>query len=774
MMRANIKRGIAVGLMAIMAVINPLQTMQPTGAAATGEPAVAKAAESDKAPYVGEVRLAVDKDAAKAKQILTDAGYEVIDQDLNEKAGSWWNDLKDQAVYMGIKRTDDESKAIRDMKTMNMLGKYSYSDLKKRMEQNKAEARVTYKKFKTAIGEYIKNYNAGDVAAVQSHNMLNVYKEDDSDKLVGDMFLDDPGEEDLLSMFAEGNTYNIVEIMKSLAFGVEEEADDGKTWIDRLSDTPSYSALVKKYAQKKYGQETVVGDQKEEIEKIISADLDETARALLANWQDVRGVFLDIEKAEEAVKNMSESEMTSEDEIIDMFAMYENVANASMVDYAKSVKYGKKTLYHYFIVPAENFEKNIRNLYPLAYALSQGQRALADVMRFTDLFQAAMMRTAVDEEGKKLEDEILEKTDPIVEGAEPVSVYEGVDRAMFADGAAMTSAATSNMTAVDKEKSLTDKVLYGAWIVSGFAALGSLVVAGVLKGLSSWLHDSGMKMVPNYDVSIKSLDDAEKLKAKIGSERMLRSHRVNDTANFWIKCTLVLSAIFAVLSCVEYYMSKSDQYNHKQLPIPDVLVDFDNENDAGRYVTYHVVRWNRDRGDKDRADRADLNGDAAREWLALYTTTDKAMGDPILADGIVANVGDNSVPATAGEGTYAPLTMFGNKSVQNLVDTNYSYYDEVGGIWLWYQKGNTNSETVVDDTEDEDNEVAYAGSDDADKQDAQDETADAAASSGEAELTGSNIGGGSGVFIGIACGVTGLIAGLLIGFFIRRRKQPLS
>ena len=48
-MRANIKtnfkRGIAVGLIAIMAAVNPLQTLQPTGAAGTGAPAVAKAEE---------------------------------------------------------------------------------------------------------------------------------------------------------------------------------------------------------------------------------------------------------------------------------------------------------------------------------------------------------------------------------------------------------------------------------------------------------------------------------------------------------------------------------------------------------------------------------------------------------------------------------------------------------------------------------------------------------------------------------------------------------
>ena len=48
--KTNIKREIAVGLIAIMAAVGPMQTLQPTGAAGIGAPAVAKAAETDKAP----------------------------------------------------------------------------------------------------------------------------------------------------------------------------------------------------------------------------------------------------------------------------------------------------------------------------------------------------------------------------------------------------------------------------------------------------------------------------------------------------------------------------------------------------------------------------------------------------------------------------------------------------------------------------------------------------------------------------------------------------
>ena len=166
-----IKRGIAVGLIALMACVNPLQTLSPANGTSTGNidaltglPTEASAAEKSD-PYVGEVRLAVDKDAAKAKQILEDAGYEVIDQDLNEKAGSFWNKQGDQAVYLGFKRTADEDKAIRDMKTMNMCGKYSYSDLSKWVKNNRQTAKAKCEPLRIVCDEFKNSVKEGDLIA---------------------------------------------------------------------------------------------------------------------------------------------------------------------------------------------------------------------------------------------------------------------------------------------------------------------------------------------------------------------------------------------------------------------------------------------------------------------------------------------------------------------------------------------------------------------------------------------------------------------------------
>ena len=204
-MKSNIKRGIAVGLMAIVAFTTPLQTLQPTGVQIAKAATTAKAAESDKAPYVEEIRLSVEDDADDAKKALTDAGYEVIDQDLNQDAGSIWNKHGEEAVYMGFKRTADEKSAIRDMKVMNMLGKYSFSDLEEWVKKNRSDAKNKVAPIMTALEEYreLLSSDTNDVMAKKADELLKNMKEDDSGKTLSELFSGDCDEEALVRILVE-------------------------------------------------------------------------------------------------------------------------------------------------------------------------------------------------------------------------------------------------------------------------------------------------------------------------------------------------------------------------------------------------------------------------------------------------------------------------------------------------------------------------------------------------------------------------------------------
>ena len=245
---------------------------------------------------------------------------------------------------------------------------------------------------------------------------------------------------------------------------------------------------------------------------------------------------------------------------------------------------------------------------------------------------------------------------------------------------------------------------------------------------------------------------------------------------------IALSVVLAGLAIFEYYKVKKKENNVKQLPIPQSIVDFNVENDAGKYLTYNVVKWNlmRDEPDKKdfgRGDRADLNGDGGKQWLALYTSKDKVLGDPIIADSIIAKTGEKGGRDNPGT-SFVPLTMFGNSSIQNLVDEEYSYNDSVDGIWMWYAKGSEGSAAMKEIYEKDlhnltlDDEDVQDTEENAEEKDAGEEDGSDAASGDAVDTTGSNIGGGSIAIIVSAVALVGFIIVMIV--IINRKKRTVT
>ncbi len=57
-----------------------------------------------------------------------------------------------------------------------------------------------------------------------------------------------------------------------------------------------------------YGTETVTGSKKDEVEKAVAADLDDTARIILSNWGEIRKIFTDTEDAGAALEDFEADE----------------------------------------------------------------------------------------------------------------------------------------------------------------------------------------------------------------------------------------------------------------------------------------------------------------------------------------------------------------------------------------------------------------------------------------------------------------------------------
>ena len=85
-------------------------------------PTFASAAEG-KTQYISELFLSYGDTDDKAKQRLTDNGYTVLDQNMNEQAegGVSWLGLAStkRSVYLGYKTTANPDEAIRDMRDLN-------------------------------------------------------------------------------------------------------------------------------------------------------------------------------------------------------------------------------------------------------------------------------------------------------------------------------------------------------------------------------------------------------------------------------------------------------------------------------------------------------------------------------------------------------------------------------------------------------------------------------------------------------------------------------
>ena len=94
---------------------------------------------------------------------------------------------------------------------------------------------------KTMIEEYRTNYKNGLPTAIQAHDFMNTYKEDDSGKLFGDFMLD-VTDEDLVEALLQANGQSVLMLQEQLAYA----CDTGKnTWLDRMEQLGSYSNLRK-------------------------------------------------------------------------------------------------------------------------------------------------------------------------------------------------------------------------------------------------------------------------------------------------------------------------------------------------------------------------------------------------------------------------------------------------------------------------------------------------------------------------------------------------
>ncbi len=209
------------------------------------------------------------------------------------------------------------------------------------------------------------------------------------------------------------------------------------------------------------------------------------------------------------------------------------------------------------------------------------------------------------------------------------------------------------------------------------------------------------------------------------------------------------AAAFAFAGYEIYCMTKKDTVEFTHIPSNMVSRTY---GDEVNYVTYHATTTASD-------DTTDLHDKKGKGWQVIYTTTDKNIGDPILASSLrVLDQNTSSDPDEIG------LLDFDGSAPSNLTNKIYTGKD-MTPVYIFFKTG-TEPEEEVAEAEEEEEEVE----DDAatDETETPEEEAEAVAEDASAE---GSVFGGEGMIwiILIIVVVAGGAAGA--GVYFRKRKK---
>ena len=448
---------------------------------------VVQAAENSKDKYISEVYIAYGSSEEEAKKWLTDNGWEPVGSDLNKGNTSKASGYKDVASVMGIKRTNDPNKAVTDMAVMNMMGGYSFDDYKTILEEKKTDINEFIRTFIPVLEEYRANFNGegsegGKKRAQYAHDLLNKlydggngdeYAVNDTGLPLGDLFLSKTKAEytdeeyaalsedekkktaDLQQIILESTGPAVMFVEQALALATDKAKS---SWLDRAKNLTG-TALIKNIG-------TVIPSLKgkkltaSQAIQQLNAHFEDYAKILKDNYDGLREDIIWFEQYSEDNSLRYQADETEEEYNKRVQAYFDNLKEISETRYdEESARYATVTsyytvlkdvdyagawgdkLYDFFRDEAQTgCGAKLNNFLPLAASLSSGQRAAMDFLSLPTLIKL----------GSK-SDDVMKAEFPSISSVfkdsetgkelENISVYSGMNRAIFREGVALTSQA---------------------------------------------------------------------------------------------------------------------------------------------------------------------------------------------------------------------------------------------------------------------------------------------------------------------------------------------
>jgi hypothetical protein len=539
--------------------------------------------------------------------------------------------------------------------------------------------------FAESITEARTNYAAGHKGALAAYKIFGYFVEDDSGKTLADLFFGDnaPSKDLLKKIFLQGNSKIGNIIYNGLALAC---TDYGATtsWLAKLK------------TQDPYG----------EYDELLYSD---AADYMFDSFEEISEALCEyIEKGKPIVDSLEITDDMSLAEANDAIPT-EYAREMMLYDTLSDYTYNGKSLLEFFIQDPD--EIDTEEFYPLLAAMSAGQRAILKFVGLRDLIAFA----AGDAEGIECYEDLILGVFSDLDIKGDISVYYGVDRLLFENSVALTSAALGKFTCTGDnswygEKKLDSTTSIALRSIQGVAGL-AMIAMPIWK--KAGIETEGTEAALLKDTTLRSLQELHNVTNANGEasktyELLLNGNSENqelqaiyqtltdqiDTVTKFAldmvnsKITMVASTMMSVASGIMMIVDGiimvievCDSYHTDYSEIPGIMIDDVVTDTDSHYVNYYAVKDHT-------GESGDLNAWSAQRWNALYTTVDERAGDPIIASSFLVKLKSSDFPGDE----HGAVHYFGETAAANV--NRYQFKKTAPATYIFYERDHSLSMTA--------------------------------------------------------------------------------
>ena len=616
--------------------------------------------------YVKDVIIVTESEKINLSTTAAYQDYVVLSDPIKTFAA----DSGHESLYFAVKTTENPDEAITDIKAMNMNGDYSFDAYREYLDEVEAWASAKAATTMTALETFRKNYKAGTPNAIFAYNMMNYLAGDREEVPLGDFFVSDEYKSEhsiqVKNIVTKAN-YNTLTYFRQLLLVACAENTGEQNFVDKLRTHNNANDLIPDPEYSKYNtaaedlmysmvstRESLIAFHKADFEQV------DVGEYLSREYKKIEPILNDKSKAgTDEYKEAEEKEKTFK-------SIYTGMVISQLFgDVYYTDNNGVHTTLPDIFIKDPDAEKDEERLtadmlLPIVAQMNDGQRALCGC-GFDELVASVINDYNENSEYKESLEAIKEFWAEISE-KELVSVYAGVDLSLYdPNGIAMVGKSGEFLQKADKAMGTFAVKVLASGIMAGGAVVGMVGSCALCKKgyelAQQGIHDfNEATKFGDYLIKRTATDmsfypgDA---KIKLANDKLLANNMKLKGFNLQALgyFTLAVSVIILVFSIVTFILSaieagKPGEY----LQVPRVLVtaiEKDEYDERQQKTTHTQMVFYKGIIDPFMSDeKAKTNASPSkvqdlldwsleiygREWIALYTTKDGRVGNPIIFD----------------------------------------------------------------------------------------------------------------------------------------------